>query len=119
MNMIIAGIQIVLGLYIMLGGVIKLLRVPFQVGHWQLYQYPMWTMTVVGIAEILIAAGLIGGLGDHRLSVMAGAVLVLIMFGAIYTHLLKARQPAITIVPASLCLILALIVISRNWHWMS
>ncbi|MBD2865220.1 DoxX family protein [Paenibacillus oceani] len=119
MNMIMAGIQIVLGLYVLLGGVIKLLRVPFQVVHWELYQYPMWTMTLVGIVEVLAAAGLIGGLGDRRLAGLAAAVLVVMMAGAIYTHLFQARQPVVTIIPASLCFLLALVVISGSWPWVS
>ncbi|MDR6226772.1 DoxX family protein [Desmospora profundinema] len=51
---------IMLAIFMMLGGLIKLFRVPFQVEHWQQYQYPMWSMTVVGLVELIIAAGFVG-----------------------------------------------------------
>lgn len=34
-------LQIILALFIGIGGIIKVLRIDFQVKHWQEYQYPM------------------------------------------------------------------------------
>ncbi|MDQ0243181.1 hypothetical protein J2S09_000717 [Bacillus fengqiuensis] len=41
--------QVILAVFILVGGFIKLFRVPFQVEHWQHYQYPLWFMSVIGL----------------------------------------------------------------------
>ncbi|PNB45780.1 DoxX family protein, partial [Pseudomonas sp. GW456-E7] len=44
--------KVSLAAFMLAGGIIKVLRVPFQVEHWRHYQYPLWFLTVTGILEI-------------------------------------------------------------------
>lgn len=46
-------IQVILAVFILVGGFIKLLRIPFQVEHWQHYSYPLWFMSVIGLIELI------------------------------------------------------------------
>lgn len=59
--MIAIVMQVILAVFILVGGFIKLLRIPFQVEHWQHYQYPLWFMSVIGFIELIGAIGMIGG----------------------------------------------------------
>ncbi|WP_195576391.1 DoxX family protein [Paenibacillus sp. 1001270B_150601_E10] len=107
-------LQAILALYIGLGGIVKVLRLPFQVEHWHQYQYPMWFLTVTGILEVLAAFGLIRGYWNRYFAIGAGIIIIVLMIGAIYTHLFKVNQPLTMAIPAAICLVLAVVVIIRN-----
>lgn len=106
--------QAVLSLFLLSGGIIKLARVPFQVEHWSHYHYPLWFMSVVGILEIVGALALIGGIWNRYLAIGSGVLFVVLMAGAIHAHLFRAEQPIVTILPAAICLILSVVVISSR-----
>ncbi|MFB0843463.1 DoxX family protein [Paenibacillus oleatilyticus] len=112
--MIAKVLQVILAVFIFTGGIIKLLRVPFQVEHWQHYQYPLWFMSVTGFLELIGGIMLIAGIRNRRLAVGAGVLLVILLLGAIHAHIFRANQPVATTIPALVCLILSIIVIIRN-----
>lgn len=108
-------LQVILSLFILVGGFIKILHVPFQVEHWQHYQYPLWFMSVIGFLEIIGAIGMIGGIWNRYLVLGSGVLFVILMLGAIHAHIFRAHQPIVMIIPALLCLILSIVVM--NWSW--
>ncbi|MEB2494655.1 DoxX family protein [Peribacillus frigoritolerans] len=112
--MIAIVMQVILAVFILVGGFIKLLRIPFQVEHWQHYQYPLWFMSVIGFIELIGAIGMIGGIWNRYLAVGSGVLFVLIMIGALHAHIFRAHQSIVMIIPAMICLILSTIVIIKN-----
>ncbi|RAL24193.1 DoxX family protein [Thermoflavimicrobium daqui] len=109
-------IQILLAINFLSGGFVKLFRVPFQVEHWQAYQYPLWFMSVIGFIEIIGALGLVAGIWNRYIAISTCIILVFILIGAIYTHIFRANQAFVTIIPAMVCLILCIIVIIQKWR---
>nr|WP_238188495.1 DoxX family protein [Paenibacillus sp. L3-i20] len=107
-------IQSVLALFIGLGGIIKIIRVPFQVEHWSHYSYPLWFLTVVGVLELLSAIGLVAGFWNRTFAIGASLVIIFLMLGAMYTHLFKANHSFDMLIPSLICLIFSVIVIVRN-----
>jgi uncharacterized membrane protein len=112
--MIATVMQVILAVFIFLGGMIKILRLPFQVEHWVHYQYPLWFMTVTGVLELIGAIGLLGGIWNRYLAVGSGLLLIMLMLGAIHAHVFRAEQPLHTTIPATICLILSILVVIRN-----
>ncbi|WP_147635544.1 DoxX family protein [Risungbinella massiliensis] len=108
-------LQVILSLFILVGGFIKVLHIPFQVEHWQHYQYPMWFMSVIGFIEIIGAIAMIGGIWNRYLTIGSGVLLIILMLGAIHAHIFRADQPIVTIIPAAICLILSIVLIFSNW----
>jgi len=107
-------LQGILAVFLLIGGFIKILRVPFQVEHWQHYQYPLWFMSVTGALEIIGAIAMIAGLWNRHLAVGSAILFVILMLGAIHAHLFRAEQSFAMAIPASICLILLVWVIIRN-----
>lgn len=107
-------LQVILSLFILIGGFIKILRVPFQVEHWNHYQYPLWFMTVIGLLEVIGAIAMIGGIWNRYLAVGSGTLFVILMLGAIHAHLFRANQSVVMIIPALVCLVLSVWVIIRH-----
>lgn len=60
--------QAILAVFILVGGFIKLFRVPFQVEHWQHYQHPLWFMSIIGFIDIIGAIGIIGDIWNQYLA---------------------------------------------------
>ncbi|MEK4068911.1 DoxX family protein [Peribacillus sp. FSL R5-0717] len=112
--MIAIVMQGILAVFILVGGFIKLLRIPFQVEHWQHYQYPLWFMSVIGFIELIGAIGMIGGIWNRYLAIGSGVLFVLIMIGALHAHIFRAHQSIVMIIPAMICLILSIMVIIKN-----
>lgn len=107
-------LQVVLAVFLLIGGFIKVLRVPFQVEHWQHYHYPLWFMSVTGALEILGAIAMIAGLWNRYLAIGSAILFVILMLGAIHAHLFRADQSFAMAIPAGICLILSIWVIIRN-----
>jgi hypothetical protein len=112
--MITFAIQVILAVFILVGGFIKLLRIPFQVEHWRHYHYPLWFMSVIGLTEIIGAIGMISGIWISYLTVGSSVLFVLIMLGAIHSHIYRAHQSIEMIIPATICLILSIVLIIKN-----
>ncbi|OXS60031.1 hypothetical protein B1A99_09975 [Cohnella sp. CIP 111063] len=103
-----------LAIFMLIGGGIKVFRVPFQVEHWHQYQYPLWFLTVTGILEIAGALGMIAGGWNRYLALAAGALFSVLMVGAIHAHLFRAGQSLMTTIPAVICLVVSLIILVRE-----
>ncbi|WRU97775.1 DoxX family protein (plasmid) [Bacillus sp. JZ8] len=106
--------QVILAVFILIGGVIKLFRIPFQVEHWQQYQYPLWFMSVIGLIELIGAIGMIVGIWNQYLVLGSGLLFIILMIGAIHAHTSRAHQNIVTVIPATICLLLSLVVIIWN-----
>jgi hypothetical protein len=111
--MIAIVIQVILAIFILVGGLIKLFRVPFQVEHWRHYQYPLWFMSIIGMIEVIGAIGMIGGLWNRYFAIGSGVLFVILMIGAIHAHVFRANQSIKMIIPAMTCLLLSIIVINE------
>lgn len=57
--------KVSLAAFMLVGGIIKVFRVPFQVEHWRHYQYPLWFLTVTGILEIAGALAMTAGIWNR------------------------------------------------------
>lgn len=112
--MIATIMQAILAVFILTGGIIKLVRVPFQVEHWHHYQYPMWFMSVTGFLELIGGIAMLAGIKNRYMAIGAGVMIAILMLGAIHAHIFRANQSVQTIIPALACLVLATIVIIRN-----
>ncbi len=106
--------QVILAVFILIGGFIKLFRIPFQVEHWRYYQYPLWFMSVIGFIELIGALGMIGGIWNQYLALGSGVLFVILMLGAIHAHMFRAHQPIVMSIPAIICLVLSMMVILWN-----
>ncbi|MEK1833347.1 DoxX family protein [Priestia megaterium] len=112
-------VQVILAIFILIGGFIKIFRIPFQVEHWRHYRYPLWFMSTIGLIEFIGAIGMIGGIWNQSLVLGSGILFIILMIGAIHAHMFRARQPIVTVIPATICLILSILVIFWNLYLFS
>ncbi|MGD2273999.1 DoxX family protein [Bacillus wiedmannii] len=112
-------LQVVLAIFIVVGGFIKIFRISFQVEHWQQYQYPLWFMFIIGFIEIIGAIGIIGGIWNQYLALGANILLAVLMVGAIHAHMFRAKQSILMIIPALLCFMLSTAIIIWNLNTFS
>lgn len=78
--------KVSLAAFMLVGGIIKVFRVPFQVEHWRHYQYPLWFLTVTGILEIAGALAMTAGIWNRYAAFGAGVLFVVLMAGAVHAH---------------------------------
>ncbi len=95
----------------LIGGIIKVFRIPFQVEHWLNYQYPLWFLTITGLLEILGGLGLVAGIWNRYLAIGSSILFVILMAGAIHAHLYRAHQSILMTIPALTCLIISIIIV--------
>ncbi|KZD27309.1 MULTISPECIES: DoxX family protein [Bacillus] len=112
-------LQVVLAIFIVVGGFIKIFRISFQVEHWQQYQYSLWFMSIIGFVEIIGAIGIIGGIWNQYLALGANTLLAILMVGAIHAHIFRAKQSILMIIPALLCFMLSTSIIIWNLNTFS
>ncbi|MEC1550088.1 DoxX family protein [Bacillus rugosus] len=103
--------KVSLAAFMLAGGIIKVLRVPFQVEHWRHYQYPLWFLTVTGILEIAGALAMTAGIWNRYAVFGAGVLFVFLMAGAVHGHIVRARQSVLMAIPAMICLIVSIMII--------
>ncbi|KKI91543.1 hypothetical protein WQ54_14210 [Bacillus sp. SA1-12] len=108
-------LQLILTVFIGLGGVIKIIKPTFQIEHWNLYQYPMWFMTVTGIMEIIASLALALGFWNRYYTLIGCSIIIVLMLGAIYTHIFRVHQAFKMAIPSTLCLLLAIIIFVRYY----
>lgn len=107
---------ILVAIFFILNGFVKLFHFPFQKKIWREYGYQLWLMTVVGLLELFCALGLLLGLVFPIIAFIAAGVLSMLMIGAIYTHLVKAKQQPAKTIPALICLVLLIIIMSVSYY---
>ncbi|WP_307891905.1 DoxX family protein [Bacillus swezeyi] len=97
--------KVSLAAFMLAGGVIKVLHVPFQVEHWRHYDYPLWFLSVTGCLEIVGALGMTAGIWNRYFAVGSGVLFCILMIGAIHAHMFRAGQSLFMAVPAAFCFI--------------
>ncbi|MED3728364.1 DoxX family protein [Priestia filamentosa] len=107
-------IQVILAVFILIGGFIKLFRVPFQVEHWRQYHYPLPFMSIIGLIELIGSIGMIAGIWNPYLVLGSGVLFIILMVGAIHAHIFRAHQTIVTVIPATICLLLSIVLILWN-----
>ncbi|MGG3889421.1 DoxX family protein [Metabacillus fastidiosus] len=114
MTVIMIVLKIILGGFVGLGGLIKVFQFNFQVEHWRAYEYPLWFMTVTGVLELLASIALFAGFGNRYLTIIGSLIIFAVMIGAVYTHIFRAEQPLVTVIPSAVCLMFAFIILIKG-----
>ncbi|MCY9666048.1 DoxX family protein [Paenibacillus alginolyticus] len=102
-------IQIVLALGFLMFGASKL-GSKQMVDEFTRYGMPQWFRVITGLLEIAGAALLVAGIWNDRLVVFGGWLLVVIMVGAVITHL-RIKDPVSKIGMPVILIILTLVVL--------
>lgn len=88
-------------------GFLKLSANPIELEIFTRFEYPLWFMYVIGMAEFAGALGLVfGRIINEQFSRWAGIGLLSIMIGAIMSHLL--HDPLLAVIPATVLSLLVL-----------
>ena len=121
MNAVLWLLQIVLALAFLALGLLMVTRSRerlLRVAGW-VEDFPEWVVTTIGVLELLGAAGLVlpGVFGVAGVLVPLAALgLVVLLIGAIVTHLLRGEQDEVGL-PVALLLAAALVAAGRLSAW--
>ena len=115
MNIVAIVVQILLGLMFLAVGVPKLLGAKQSLERSDHHKIAHWFWRLTGGIEIVAALGLFVGIGVHWLSVVAAAVLGATMLGALYTHIIRSKDPAPHAIAPVVLGLLALVVLIVHW----
>ncbi|MCR8632767.1 DoxX family protein [Paenibacillus radicis (ex Xue et al. 2023)] len=103
-------LQGLVGVMFLLTGFMKLSGNPDQIEAFnEIYGYGSGFMYVVGGIEVLLAAGLLLGFWRNKLVSVSSGALIIVMAGAVFTHLKAGQGFGIAVTPLVL-LVLSLIV---------
>lgn len=111
MQIFFASLSILLALDFLLAGIMKFVRPPFMLAHWTEYRYPLSFMTVTGIMELACAIALITGIWFRSWSIAASLFAIVLMVGAVYTHLFRAGHPFSMTIHAWVLILLSVILL--------
>lgn len=114
MNMVSIVLQVILGLGFLVFGASKL-GSKQMIDEFKRYGLPQWLRIVTGLLEIGGAVLIISGIWNDMLAAIAGILLVIIMAGAIVTHL-RIKDPASKTGMPIILIALSLIVLIMNWN---
>lgn len=98
-------LEVVLGVFFLVTGLMKLFAHSHMVIEFKRFQYPLWLMRLAGGLELAAAPGLLFGYWLPWWALLGAAVLCCVMVGATYTNFVK-RPPAFgwgTVVILALC----------------
>ena len=98
-------LEVVLGVFFLVSGVMKVVGHPHMTREFKRFQYPFWLMRLAGILEVIAAPGLLLGYWLPWWTLLGGVILCGVMVGATYTNFVK-RPPAFgwgTLVILALC----------------
>ena len=121
MNAVLWLLQIVLALVFLALGLLMLTRSRerlLRVAGW-VEDFPQWVVTTIGVLELLGAVGLVlpGVLGAAGVLVPVAALgLIVLLVGAITTHLLRGEQDEVG-VPVALLIAAAVVAAGRLSAW--
>lgn len=107
-------IALILTVAFVLTGSMKLLNVGNPRKRWTSLGLPGWLKYVTGICEVLCAIGMLVSLLLPLSGVLAGLVLVVLLIGAIGTHL-RVHDSFSWYVPAGLLLLLVCVYLIMLW----
>lgn len=109
-------LQIILGVFFTPEGVIKWTHVGPSTARFTHFRYPQWFRYVTGIVELMAGIGLLVGLWLPWLASLAALLLVVEMIVAIFSHLVRGKDPFVPdVVPAVVVLVMALVVLVLHW----
>ncbi len=100
------GLQALLVFFFIAPGIIKLTGQPAMVELFAEFGYAVWFMYLIGVCEVAGALGIaFGGFINKKLPQLAVLGLMVIMVGAIGSHL-SISDPVISMIPAVINLVL-------------
>jgi len=79
------------------------------------YRYSGGFLAFVAVAELVGALGLAAGFWLHSVAPLAAVGLAILMAGAVYTHILRAHDPAPKALPAVVLLVLLMVTAVLRW----
>ena len=112
MTVVAAVLQVLLGLVFLASGGTKLAGTRQQVADYGRYHYPSGTRQLTGAVEVVAAVGMFAGLAYAPFAVAAGALIVVDMLFAVYTHVVRVGDPTPRLVAPLLLATLALVVVA-------
>lgn len=115
MNIVAIVVQVLLGLAFLMAGSMKVVGAKQSLQQRDHHKITSWFWRLTGGIEILGAIALLIGIEVHWLSVVAAAVLGATMLGAIYTHLIRSKDPVPVALPPAVLGLLALLVLVVRW----
>jgi sugar lactone lactonase YvrE len=92
MNAFITLLQLILGHFFLVIGLRKIIGSRTVRDNYLKWRYPLWLMTVKGVLDLMGALGMLMSIFFPALASIAGAWLCLLALGALYTHLIRARN---------------------------
>src|ERR1700726_1413864 len=105
--------QILLGMFFTPEGVIKWTHIGPSTARFTHFRYPQWFRYVTGVWEVLAGVGLLVGVWLPWLAALAALLLAVEMLIAIYSHLVRGKDPFVPdAVPAAVVLVIALVVLA-------
>lgn len=112
MNTISIVLQIVLGLGFLLFGSMKFGKQ--MANDFNHYGYSTGFRIFTGLVEVIAAVVVIAGIWNDKLAALAGLLIVVVMLGAVFTHI-KVKDPASKMIMPIVLLILGLVVFLINY----
>ncbi|MDX1578264.1 MAG: DoxX family protein [Gemmatimonadota bacterium] len=107
-------LTIVLGIAFLAAGVPKLLGAAGPTEQVTAFGYSAGFARLVGLGETAAAAALGWGLADERGIILGCSLIIAIMIGALYSHLVKGKDPVAKWAPAAAMLILAAVLLGMT-----
>ena len=80
----------------------------------EIYGYGAWFMYMVGILEILAALGLLIGFWNRKIAIAASALVIVIMAGAVFTHLQAGQGFGVSMAPFILLLLAVVVFLGQR-----
>jgi putative oxidoreductase len=109
MNTVAVILEILLGLLFIMSGFSKVAGVKMQVDSFTKLGYPQWFRVLIGLLQIIGAAGFIIGIWTQSIGAWAGIGIGIIMLGAVVTHI-RAKDPVGAVSVPFVLMVLALAV---------
>ncbi|GCE11950.1 DoxX family protein [Tengunoibacter tsumagoiensis] len=110
MNIALLILEGITGIAFGLNGLLKILRKGPSVAHFEGFRYPRWFLVTVGFMELLVGVGMLAGFWVPFLLLLGSILLIIVMVGAIFTHLVRKRDTFIPdVFPATIGLIIAIV----------
>jgi len=114
-NIVAIVVQVLLGLAFFYSGIKKLLKDKTSSERRDHLKVAPWFWVATGVIEIAAALGIFAGIWVQWVSVIAAALMGATMLGAIYTHLIRGKDPVQHAIAPAVLGLLALLVIIARW----
>ncbi|NQX60038.1 DoxX family protein [Paenibacillus qinlingensis] len=115
MHILSVVLQSILGIGFLLFGLMKF-GGKQMVDEFKRYRLSSSARVFTGLVEVISAAIIIIGIWIDPYAELGGLLIAVTMIGAIFTHLVRVKDPASKVMMPFILLILAIAVISLNWN---